>query len=111
MHREQAPALLDCLAEAPRARATARIEALQGIASAQRQALLTREFGAAPDAMERLQALLVAAAPPLRKAIVRHLPPALRAAFPHLEGPDPACPPAMDALGARLARETIRNLV
>lgn len=109
MHREQASALLDALAEKPRARALAYVEDLKAIDSAQRQARLTREFGTRPDALDRVAKLLVDAAPPLRRAIVRHLPAALRSRFPHLDGPEAPCPPAMDALAARLAREAIRT--
>lgn len=109
MHREQAPALLEALAEAPRARALAYVEDLKAIDSAQRQARLTREFGTRADAFDRVAKLLVDAAPPLRRAIVRYLPAALRARFPHLDGPAEPCPPAMDALAARLAREVVRT--
>jgi hypothetical protein len=110
MHREHASALLEALAEEPRARALAYIEELKAIDSAQRQARLTREFGTRSDALDRVAQLLVDAAPPLRRALVRHLPPALRARFPHLDVADAPCPPARDALAARLVRELIRTL-
>lgn len=109
MHREQAPTLLDALADQPRARALAYVEDLKAIDSAQRQARLTSEFGTRPDALDRVGKLLVDASPPLRRAIVSFLPPALRARFPHLDGPAEPCPPAMEALAARLAREAIRT--
>lgn len=108
MHRDSTAALLDAFAEAPRARALAYVEDLKAIDSAQRQARLTREFGTLPDAVDRVQQLLVEAAPPLRRAIVRHLPAALQPRFAHLAAAAEPCPPAMDALAARLAREVLR---
>ncbi|MEW6435091.1 MAG: hypothetical protein AB1730_26620 [Myxococcota bacterium] len=108
MHRESAAALLDAFSDAPRARANAYIADLKAIDSAQRQARLTREFGAVPDAADRAQQLLVEASPPLRRAIFRHLPAAMQARFAHLATAAEPCPPAMDALAARLAREVVR---
>lgn len=109
LHRDQAPALLESLAEAPRAAAQMYLEELQGLDSALRQARLTRDFGARPDALQRANELIVNASPPLRRALVRHLPPHLRARFPHLDTPGvPPGPLAMEALAARLVREALR---
>lgn len=109
LHRDQAPALLEAFAEAPRSTAEAYVDELKGLDSALRQARLTREFGARPDALQRANALIVTASPPLRRALVRHLPPHLRARFPHLDTPGaPPANPAMEALAARLVRETLR---
>jgi hypothetical protein len=109
MHRDQAPVLLEALADTPRTRALAFMEDLKVVDSAQRQARLTREFGARPDALPRVEALLLTSAPPLRRAIVGCLPPALQAHFPHLHGGAGATAPAMMALAARLAREAVRE--
>lgn len=108
LHRDRTASLLECFADAPRARAQACAKELQSISSALRQARLTTEFGTLPDALDRVQRLVLEASPSLRCAIVRHLPPALRARFSHLERPDHQAPPAMDALAARLAREVLR---
>ena len=107
LHRERAATLLEGLSAAPRARAEAYMEELIRCDSAMRQARLTREFGTLPDAIEHLQQLVVDASPPLRRALARHLPPAFRARFAHLEGGE-APPPAMDAFAARLVREVLR---
>jgi hypothetical protein len=108
LHRESTPALLEGFAEGPRARALAYVEDLQACDSGMRQGRLTREFGTQPDAIDQVQRLIVQASPPLRRAIVRHLPPALRSRFAHLDRPGDTWPPAMDALAARLVREVLR---
>jgi hypothetical protein len=108
LHKERTPALLEGLSDGPRARAAAYVEDLRACDSAMRQARLTKEFGTLPDAVDRVHQLVVEASPPLRRAIVRHLPPALRSRFAHLDRPGDSWPPAMDALAARLVRETLR---
>jgi hypothetical protein len=110
LHRDRLPELLDGLADEPRKDAMAYVDELKATDSATRQARLTLEFGTLPDAFERVQRLILEASPTLRCALVRHLPPALRTRFPHLDRPSGAPTPAMDAFAARLAREAIRAL-
>ncbi|MEW5739553.1 MAG: hypothetical protein AB1938_11540 [Myxococcota bacterium] len=108
LHRDRLPDLLEGLAAGPRKSAERYVEELKAADSATRQARLSLEFGTLPDALERVQQLIVEASPALRCALVRHLPPPLRARFSHLERPADATPAAMDAFAARLVREVLR---
>jgi hypothetical protein len=107
LHREQTDALLGHLAEPQRRLATGLVGELTRCDSATRQARLTREFGARPDASLRLRELIVDASPAMRLALVEQLPEAQRALFPHLHSAA-ATPPAMRAVAARLVREALR---
>lgn len=73
--------------------------------SARRQARLAHEFGARPDANERMKALVSGSRGPLRAALVERLPERLRLGYPLETG---ATSPAARSLAARLLREASR---
>jgi hypothetical protein len=107
LHKAEVDDLLDSFAPAPKRQALAFAQQVQKLESSTRQARLTREFGARPDALARLRQLVVDAPAGLRSAIIEQLPSTQRALFPHL-APATAAPPAVRALAARLVREATR---
>lgn len=108
MHKERASELLEGFADTPRSKALEFAAQVKAWDSSTRQARLTREFGARIDAAERIKQLIVEASPELRVAIAQELPPAQRAAYPHLKVTDAQPSPAMRSLAARLVRAATR---
>lgn len=108
MHKDHADELLAGFADKQRARAEEFAKQVRRWDSSTRQARLSREFGTRLDAAERLKQLIVEASPELRAAIAAQLPPAQRAAYPHLCDAQATPSPAMVALAARLVRYATR---
>lgn len=106
-NRARADELLEGLAPQPLAQATAFAQQVLSWDSATRQARLSREFGARPDALEQLHALVLEAPPALRLAIAQQLPASARSHFAHLRATQPIAP-CLAALAARLVREATR---
>lgn len=104
-HKGALDELLAGFAAAPASRARAFATLAAAWDSPRRQARLAHEFGGRADAQERLKALVTAAQPPLRGALVERLPERLRVSFPLESAPSS---PAAKALAARLVREAAR---
>ncbi len=107
------PGAVDRLAGglAPRVAARTRAYARNLLAapSSDRHALLATEFGPRPDALDRVQALIVAAPPALRTALVQQLPDEWKRRFPQHTAPSThALAPVLAALASRLIREATR---
>ncbi len=108
LDRTNAAQLLEGLAPRQAERAGRYLRELGRVASAERQGRLSAEFGARPDAPERLRDLWAEAGSLLRQDIYRLLPPYYRTLFPNYSthpGTDEEANPARQAFADRLIRE------
>lgn len=109
VHRERAAALLEGFTEPMRLRASVFVEQLKQADSAQRQAQLAHVFGVRPDALERLQELLLSTEGELRGAVLAALAPNVRQQLAMPTPPTKELAPATRALACRLVREASRT--
>jgi hypothetical protein len=108
--RERAAELLEGLGEREAERAKEHLAGFAALTSAQRQAVVAKEFGMRSDPMAQLRELMAEAPEALRREIFRRLPPYLRSLFPRrsVEPSEGSATPALAALAERLIREATR---